>query len=121
MSEADETKKLIKKLVIVISNMSETLQSLEEKIILSNRQMANLTKQVEAITSKLNNLDLEVEKEFVKLEKDSSQIQLNIAFQDDLKKIEKELDNVPDEILDNELKKLLDEDKESHKEKKQQN
>ena len=120
MSDEDETKSFMKKLVSVISGMSESLRSLEEKIIMSSRQMALLTKQVEAIASKINQIDLEVEEEFGKLGKDPSHAQAVGGLQAELKKMEQDLSSIPDELLDDELQKLLEEEGESKQKKEKE-
>ncbi|MHA1275572.1 MAG: hypothetical protein ACTSQI_05440 [Candidatus Helarchaeota archaeon] len=110
MPEDDETKKFMKKLVIVITNISKTLQNLQDKIDLSTRQMALLFKQVEGIAKKLGQLDLEVEGEFLKLGKEPKPSQLATNLQLELEKIEKDIESIPDDLLDGELQKLLEED-----------
>ena len=118
MSKEDETKKFMQKLVNIIGNMSETLQTLEEKINISNRQMALLTKQVEGIASKIGQLDLEVEEQFVKLGKNSDPTRALTGFESELNEMERDIDSIPDDMLDDELKQLLNEDKEPKQEKK---
>jgi hypothetical protein len=114
MSENDEeTKNLIaKKLVEVIGNMSETLQGLVEKIEFSNRQMALLTKKVEEMAVKVKQLDSDVEEEFTKLGKEPTQKK---DYTGELKEIEKGLAEIPDDILDDELKGLLEEEEKQEK------
>ncbi len=115
MSEDAEMKEFMKKLVMVITGMSETLHALQDKIELSNRQMALLFKQVEGITAKLGQLDLEVEGEFLKLGKEPSSRQLATKMQSELKDMEQDLENIPADLLDDELRKLIEEDNDDSK------
>ncbi|HUX98331.1 MAG TPA: hypothetical protein VMV49_02140 [Candidatus Deferrimicrobium sp.] len=117
----EETKNFMKKLVGVISQMSATLQGLEEKINLSNRQVAQLSKQVGEIASKIGKLDLEVEDEFLKLGKDPNRPSPESALQRELSQITQELDQIPEDIIDDELKQLLEEEeKQKVKDKKKE-
>ncbi|MHA1650363.1 MAG: hypothetical protein ACTSYB_09220 [Candidatus Helarchaeota archaeon] len=115
MSENDEIKQILKKLISVLSTMSETLQTVENKINLSNRQIALLSKQVEAIASKIKELDVDIEEEFLKLGKVPHASQIEGGVQSELKKIENELESIPDELLDDELKQLLKEENSKEK------
>ncbi|NVM54601.1 MAG: hypothetical protein HWN66_12930 [Candidatus Helarchaeota archaeon] len=120
MSE-DESKKIMKKLITVLSTISETVQALEEKISQSSRQVELLSRQVGKIEAKIDQLDMEVEDEVVKLGQDPSQVQTQreAGFQQELDKINKEIDLVPEEVMDDELKRLLEEEKESKQKKKE--
>jgi hypothetical protein len=116
--EEEESKAFMKKLVAVIGNMSETLQGLVEKIEYSNRQMAALTKKVEEMAVKVKQMDSDVEEEFKKLGKEPSQKR---DYTGELKEIETDLANIPDDILDDDLKGLLEaEEKEAKKQEKQE-
>jgi len=115
--DEDENKNFMKKLVAVIGNMSETLQGLVEKIEYSNRQMALLTKKVEEMAVKVKQLDSDVEEEFTKLGKEPIQKK---DYPGELREIEKSLTEIPDDLLDDELKGLLEEEEKQEKGEKKQ-
>lgn len=103
MSE-EESKAIMKKLITVLSTLSETVQALEEKVSQSNYQIEMLSRQVLKMAEKVDQLDADVDKEFGNLGKGS------IKFDNELAKIEKKIPEVPDELLDDELKKLLEQE-----------
>jgi chromosome segregation ATPase len=108
----EESKNFMKKLVTVIGNMSESLQKVVDKIELSNRQLALLTKKIEEMEVKIKQLDTDVEEEFTKLGKEPSSKK---DYTEDLREIEKEVAELPDEVLDDELKGLLAEEEKQEK------
>ena len=105
MSE-EESKKIMKKLITVLSTLSETVTSLEEKINQSNYQIEMLTRQVGKMEAKVGQLDVDIDKEFAVLEKKRPEQ----AVQGELEKLEKDVSGIPDDLLDEELKKLLTEE-----------
>ncbi len=110
MSEKDEIKTFMKKLVSIMSNVSESLVALEEKINQSNQQVAVLSKQIGDIASKLARVDMEVEDEFGKLAKGPSPTPANLAMANELKEIEKDINSIPADLMDDELQQLLKEE-----------
>ena len=100
----EDSKIFMKKLVAIIGTMSESLQKVVEKIELSNRQLALLTKKIEEMEVKVKQLDMDVEEEFTNLGKEPPP---KTDYTENLREIEKDVAEVPDEVLDDELKGLL--------------
>jgi len=105
MSE-DESKKIMKKLITVLSTLSETVMALEEKINQSNYQIEMLTRQVGKMEATVGHLDVDIDKEFAALEKKRPEQ----VVQGELEKMEKDVNGIPDDLLDEELKSLLEEE-----------
>ena len=105
MSE-DESKKIMKKLITVLSTLSETVMALEEKINQSTYQIEMLTRQVGKMEAKVGQLDVDIDKEFAALEKKRPEQ----AVQGELEKMEKDVSGIPEDLLDEELKSLLKEE-----------
>ncbi len=110
MSE-DDTKKFMKKLITVLSTLSETVQALEEKINQSSYQIEMLGRQVGKVAAKMDQLEGDIDREFATLEKMSPERQIR----GELEKMEKDVSSIPDDLLDDELKNLLDEEKKKEK------
>jgi len=108
----EDSKVFMKKLVAVIGTMSESLQKVVEKIELSNRQLALLTKKIEEMEVKVKQLDTDVEDEFTKLGTEPSPTK---DYTKDLREIEKDMAEVPDAVLDDELKGLMAEEEKEEK------
>ena len=113
MSE-DETKKIKKKLITVLSTLSQTVTALEEKITQSSYQIEMLTRQVGKMEAKVGQLDGDIDKEFAALQKKSPERMI----QGELEKMEKDVGGIPDDLLDDELKKLLNEEATAKKKEK---
>lgn len=108
----EDSKIFMKKLVAIIGNMSESLQKVVDKIELSNRQLALLTKKIEEMEVKVKQLDVDVEEEFTKLGKEPPPTK---DYTEDVREIEKGMGEVPEEVLDDELKGLLAEEEKGEK------
>ncbi|MHA1267669.1 MAG: hypothetical protein ACTSRS_20705 [Candidatus Helarchaeota archaeon] len=110
MAEED-TKQILKKLISVLTTLSTAVQSLEEKINQSNYSLEMLARKVNEMAIKINQMDSEVEREFAKLGK----IKPEMKIQEELQQIEKDLKEIPNDLLDDELQRLLKEEVEKAK------
>ena len=111
----DEVKQFMKILVNRLTEMTAIMQSLEEKISLSTRQGALLSKQLDGVIKKLGQMDSDTEDIFAQFDKESGKGS-GSGVQGEITKIQGDLDKIPDDLLDDDLLKLLGQDKKEKKE-----